>query len=152
MDAYQKLRPWTEIDACHCASIEGLLLVDLLSDNPLHCSDCRGEVDPERLHLTAEETELVASWHSAATALYRLWLDSGEYEDYAKSRLLDPNGQVNRQGLQVARVLSQRIPTRLWFFHDTDDGGPTRCPVCGDALDTDVKWGTGSCPSCPIQM
>jgi hypothetical protein len=152
MDAYNKLRPWTQIEACECASVKGLLLVDLLTDNPLHCALCRKEVDPERLHLTVQETEAVARWFSVANALYRLWLDSGEYEDYAKARLLDPNGQVNRHGLQVAQTLSARLPTRLWLFHDTDDGEPTNCPVCSSELDTDVKWGTGKCPKCPIQL
>ena len=152
MDAYNKLRPWTEIEACACASVEGLFLVDLLTDNPLHCDSCRREVDPERLKLSVEETEAVAGWFSAASSLYRLWLDSGEYEDYAKARLLDPNGQVNRDGLEVARALSARVPTRLWFFHDTDDGEPANCPVCRSELDMDVKWGTGKCPKCPIQL
>ena len=152
MDVYNKLRPWTEIEACECASVEGLFIVDLLTDNPLHCDFCRKEVDPERLKLTLEETEAVARWFSVASALYRLWLDSGEYEEYAKARLLDPNGQVNSDGLEVARTLSARIPTRLWFFHDTDDGEPANCPVCRSELDTDVKWGTGRCPKCPIHL
>lgn len=152
MNVYDRLRPWTEIEACECASVNGLFLVDLLTDNPLHCDFCRKEVDPERLELTVDETESVARWRSAANALYRLWLDSGEYEEYAKARLLDPIGQVNRDGLKVARTLSSRIPTRLWLFHDTDDGDPTHCPICGDALDTDVKWGTGRCLACSVQI
>jgi len=85
MDAYNKLRPFTGIDACECASVEGVFLVDLLTDNPLHCDSCRREVDPERLKLTTEETEAVARWLSTADALYRLWLDSGEYEEYARN-------------------------------------------------------------------
>ena len=89
---------------------------------------------------------------STADALYRLWLDSGEYEEYAKARLLEPNGQVNRDGLEVAQALCTRIPTRLWLFSDTDDGEPTNCPVCHSKLDTDVMWGTGKCPRCPIQI
>jgi hypothetical protein len=80
------------------------------------------------------------------------WLDSGEYEEYAKARLLDPQGQVNRDGLQLARMLSERIPTRLWVFRDTDDGQQTECPVCGGALDTAVRWGVGQCRNCPIQV
>lgn len=152
MDAYNKLRPLTEIEVCECASVGGLFLVDLLTDNPLHCAFCRKEVDPERLKLTVEETEAIAGWFSPASALYRLWLDSGEYEEYAKARLLDPNGQVSQDGLKVARMLSARIPTRLWLFHDTDDGEPAHCPICRSALDTDVKWGTGKCLNCGIQI
>jgi hypothetical protein len=152
MDAYQKLRPWTDIEACQCSSIDELFLVDILTDNPLHCGSCRREVDPERLQLTVEETEAVARWFSTASALYRLWLNSGEYEEYAKGRLLDPQGQVNRDGLEVARRLSLKVPTRLWFFQDTDDGNPARCPVCGMELIVEVKWGSGRCPECPIQV
>jgi hypothetical protein len=152
MNAYDRLRPWTEIESCECGSVSGLFLVDLLSDNPLHCDSCRKEVDPERLALTTEETESVAGWYAAATALYQLWLDSGEYEEYAKARLLDPNGQVTRDGLKLARTLSAKVPTRLWLFRDTDDGEPTHCPICGNELDTNVKWGTGTCATCSIQI
>ena len=152
MDAYQRLRPNTEIEACDCGTINGLLLVDLLSDNPLHCDFCRKEVDPERLQLSVEETESVAAWFSVADALYRLWLDSGEYERYAKQCLLDPNGEVNRHGLAIANMLSSRIPTRMWFFSDIDDGIPTTCPICLHVLDGEVKWGSGRCQSCAIHM
>src|SRR6266446_2606861 len=102
MNAYDRLRPWTQIESCECDSVNGLFLVDILTDNPLQCDSCRKEVDPERLALTTEETESVARWYAAATALYQLWLDSGEYEEYAKARLLDPNGQVTRDGLKLA--------------------------------------------------
>jgi len=152
MNVYQKLRPWTEIESCQCESVQGLLLVDLLTDNPLHCDRCRKEVDPERLQLTVEETELVARWFGTAAALYRLWLDSGQYEEYAKTQLVDPEGQVNRDGLEVARRLSARIPTRLWFFRDADDEEPVRCPMCGSALDTNVRWGLGACSNCPVHV
>lgn len=152
MDAYQRLRPWTAIEACECSRVESLLLVDLLTDNPLHCGSCRREVDPERLRLSAKETDEIASWFSTESALYRLWLDSGEYEGYAKSRLLDPKGQVNVRGLEIATALSSKIPTKLWFFSDADDGEPSTCPICGAELDTNVKWGTGCCEPCKIQI
>lgn len=152
MDAYDRLRPINEIEACECTSVNGLFLVDLLTDNPLHCDFCRKEVDPERLNLSVGETESVAGWFAAANALYRLWLDSGEYEEYAKSRLIDPDGQVTRDGLKLARTLSARVPTRLWLFRDTDDGEPTHCPICGGELDTNVKWGAGRCAVCPVHV
>lgn len=152
MDAYQKLRPWTNIEACECRSVDALVLVDCLSDNPLHCAACRREVDPARLKLDADEVEAVFRWYFVKNALQKLWLDSGEYEAYAKARLLDPKGQVNQRGIEVAHKLSARIPTRLWLFHDTDDGEPTECPMCERKLDTDVKWGFGRCPVCPVQM
>lgn len=152
MEAYQRLRPWTAIEACECTQVESLLLVDILTDNPLHCGFCRKEVDPERLKLTAGEADQIAHWFSAASALYQLWLHSGEYEDYAKARLLDPKGEVNLEGLEVARTLSAKVPTRLWFFSDPDDGEPVHCPICGSKLSANVKWGTGSCEPCRVQL
>jgi len=150
MDAYQKLRPWTEIESCACETVEGLLLVDILTDNPIHCRTCKNEVDPERLQLTAKEVEAVAHWFSVKSALNRLWLDSGDYETYAKTQLSDPRGQVNREGLALARLLSARLPTRLWLFHDPEDPEPKQCPLCGETLETNVRWGFGECPRCPI--
>jgi hypothetical protein len=152
MNAYDKLRPWTDIEACECESVTGLLLLDLLTDNPLHCAACRREVDPKRLALSTEETEEIARWFSAAKSLYWLWLDSGEYEAYAKARLLDPQGQINVRGRTIAARLSAKISTQLWFFHDTDDGVPTACPFCRQPLNKDVRWGTGQCVECCIRV
>lgn len=150
--SYDKLRPFTEIEACECKTVSGLLLVDLLTNNPIHCAVCRREVDPERISLSSDETEAIASWFSASNALYRLWLHSGEYENYAKGRLLDPTGQINTTGIEIARSLSAKIPTQLWFFHDSDDGEPSECPVCAGRLDTNVRWGTGQCVKCFIRI
>jgi hypothetical protein len=49
-------------------------------------------------------------------------------------------------------MLSAKIPTRLWFFSDTDDEEPTHCPVCGSELDAGVKWGTGCCELCLVHV
>jgi hypothetical protein len=65
---------------------------------------------------------------------------------------IDPNGQITRDGLNLALTLSTRILTRLWLFYDTDDGTPTHCPICRNELDTDVKWGTGTCANCRVQI
>ncbi|MFN0125960.1 MAG: hypothetical protein ACKV19_04660 [Verrucomicrobiales bacterium] len=152
MTTYEKLRPWTAIQACRCGTLTELLLVDLMTDNPIHCAICRGEVDPERLPLTDNEAESMARWYSVASALYRLWLDSGEYEGYAKQKLSDPHGQINQQARKLATALSRRLPTRFWYFHDADDGDPTYCPVCAEPLDTSVDWGVGICRPCHLQM
>ncbi len=130
----------------------GLLLVDLMTENPIHCAECRREVDPERIALTSVEVDAIAHWFSASSALYRLWIQSGEYASYAKESLLDPNGQINKVGREIARALSAKLPTQVWYFHDTDDGEPTNCPVCSNPLDLAVKWGTGQCIECSIHI
>jgi hypothetical protein len=152
METSHNSQPPGKLDRCACAELKSLVLVDLFASNPIHCGSCRGEVDPERLHLTEEETQAIAGWFSVASALNRLWLDSRQYEEYAKTQLSDPKGQVNVEGLQIARALSSKWPTRLWYFHDSDDEEPTQCPVCGGPLDRRVTWGTGCCERCFVQI
>lgn len=154
MNSYVKLRPWTDIESCACAEITGLVLFDGLTDNPIHCAICKNEVDPERLGLTVEEVEAVARWHSVNRSLHALWLDSGEYEDWAKARLLDVSSEVNRDGLKVARTLSARLPTCVWLFRDSGDGCDAGevvdCPLCRKPLDTAVSYGSGRCLECHV--
>lgn len=150
MNDYSKLRPYTDIERCECTSVSGLLLVYLFTSNPIHCSTCRKEIDPERLDLTTSEVEEVASCLGTYGALYDLWLDSGEYESFAKEKLIDPKGQVNLKGMALAQKLSNRWPTYYWWFYDTDDGTPHDCPSCNVILDQDVLWGTGKCEQCRV--
>ncbi|RLA52589.1 MAG: hypothetical protein DRR42_07165 [Gammaproteobacteria bacterium] len=153
VDPYDRLRPSTDIEECECEVVTHLLLIiGWMSENPISCGECRREVDPERLRLTTKEVDLVAGWNVVSNSLYWLWLDSGEYEEYAKARLSDPTSQINTDGMKVAEMLSARLPTRLWYYSDTDDGTLIECPVCARPLDTNVKWGTGDCPVCKIRM
>lgn len=115
-----------------------LVLVDLLTRNPIPCESFLREVDPERTGLTDGETEAVAEWPGVASSHFRLWLDSGEYEDDAKRWLLDPKGQVNKREREIANFWSIHPPTRLWYFPDEDDALPVNCPACGDALEKTV--------------
>lgn len=150
MNPHDLLRPDSPQEQCECDSLEQVVLVNLLTDNPLHCIKCRKEIAPERLPLTSDDIREIAGWNSIANSLYKLWLDSTEYEAYAKERLLDPNGSVNRRGINAARTLSHKIPTWFWFFHDADDGIPGSCPLCGEALDADVKWASRRCTKCRL--
>ncbi len=141
-DPYWKLRPTPPTpveEICDCPPGHRLILVYKLRDNPLDCLECRGEVPPERLALSGELADRIARWRDAYGALYDLWLDSGEYEDWARERLLDPQGQVNRDGIEIAAELNRLIPTFYWWFTDTgvDDYQPPRhCPICHGALET----------------
>ena len=157
MNPYRKLRPWTDIEPCKCAEVTGLVLFDGLTDNPIHCATCKNEVDPERLGLSVEEVEAVARWHSVNRSLHALWLDSGEYEAWAKARLLDLPGQVNQAGMKVARMLSARLPACVWLFRDSEgdfDKGEVvvDCPICGKPLEKNVKYGSGKCLECLVLL
>ena len=151
---YLKLRPWTDIEACACAEVTGLMLFDGLANNPIHCATCSNEVDPERLGLSVEEVEAVARWHSVNRSLNALWLDSGAYEEYAKAQLLDWSGWVNQKGMEAAKMLSTRLPTFVWLFRDCMDDDYLEevvdCPVCGKPLDKQENSGWGKCLNCHV--
>ena len=150
MSSYDKLRPWVELERCSCEMFTSIVLVDILTDNPIHCFNCKNEIDPEKLGLDEKLVDEIASWFHSYKALYALWLNSGEYEQYAKDKLLAKNGQVNVEGMRVAKKLSEFYPTYYWWFYDTDDGEPSQCPNCTADLNSNVKYGTGKCEVCNV--
>lgn len=153
MNSYDKLRPWTTIERCVCPDVTGLLLVDILTDNPIHCLACKYEIDAEHLGIDPALVEDIAHWFRVNQALNALWLNSGEYETYAVEKLTDKNSQVNIEGMSLAKQLSEYYPTYYWWFHDRSDesnNDPTHCPNCDQALDQTVVHGTGKCDACRI--
>ncbi|MEO7101202.1 MAG: hypothetical protein ABI162_17755 [Luteolibacter sp.] len=98
------------------------------------------------------EIDDVARVMATHGALFDLWLQSGEYEEWAKQRLIDPKGQVNVDGMAIARKLSVKWPCYYLWFYDTEDGAPERCPSCGEFLDKSVLWATGKCYRCCVLM
>lgn len=150
MSQYEKLRPEADHQFCECTSLDGLLLVYTLTFNPLHCRECKGMVDPERIALSDQLVESIYTWQRSFGSLYMLWLDSGEYEGWAKDRMLDPNGQVNLHGVALARELSYQLPTQYWWFHDEVDSIPTNCPSCQSPLTPSSRHGHVHCTECPV--
>lgn len=150
IDYYEKLRPFTEFESCECENITALVLVYLFTDNPINCFKCRKEIDPEKLKLTAKQVDSIHNCFSVYGSLYRLWIDSGEYEEWAKNKLQDQKSQVNIDGMLIVKELSEILPTYYWWFWDTDDGEPKNCPNCNASLNEDVHWGTGKCDKCKI--
>jgi len=142
----------SETEVCQCAEVRGLVLACLCSPNPLHCVACRGEIGGEALGLAGREIEELRRCFAVNGALFELWLESGEYADFAKTSLLNPEGQVNRDGMEMARRLSTRWPTYYWWFQDAEDGEAEKCPSCGEELDRSVEWGSGKCERCRVMV
>jgi predicted nucleic acid-binding Zn ribbon protein len=111
---------------------------------------CKNEIDPEALKIDDGLVDDIASWYGVFKSLYSLWLNSGEYEPYAKDKLTDKRSQVNIEGMSVAKKLSVHYPSYYWLFTDTDDNELSRCPNCAKTLDFDVKYGTGKCDDCNV--
>jgi len=140
VDPYWRLRPvdpTPDDDVCRCPPGTAVMLRDTLTDNPLWCVVCNGEVPPERLGFDARFAEDMASWLSVYDSLYRLWLDSGEYEAWAAARLSDAHGQVNQTGRAIVARLNDITPAYYWWFVNTeaaDAEPPVACPVCSGPL------------------
>ena len=133
-DPYFKLRPeppTPEDELCACEEISEIYLAHKLGSNPVYCLHCNGEVLPDKLAFGERLAEAIASWNSVSGSLELLWLDSGEYELWARDRLLDPKGQVNSQGMELARQLGSVAKTYYMWFDDIDVTPPNTCPLCG---------------------
>ena len=131
-DPYVRFRPpaaAADNERCRCRQLTTAYLAHVLTENPIHCSSCRGAVAPERIGFDAVTAELVARWNTIYGAIYELWLDSGKYELWAESELRLPHSHVNQSGLHARERLSPYIPCRyLWFWQGAR---PAQCPVCG---------------------
>ena len=98
---------------------------------------------------------MIAHWGSIYDAIYRLWLDSGSYEEWARSQLADINSAVNEMGRKAQRALNVVRRCYYRFFQDesADEFKPSRvCPACDGALRPypDGIFDQGLCDSCSI--
>jgi len=104
-----------------------------LSSNPLSCLACNLEVPPERIGFSEAFAEKLAFWQSFHDCFYLLWLESGEFESWAKAQLSDPGSPANKRGRELVSELSAFRPAYYWWFQDTgaEESQPlSRCPVC----------------------
>jgi hypothetical protein len=146
-DHYSKLRNFGEVpdeERCSCEDGTPMMLVQRLSRNPLACFVCNGEVEPSSVSLPLDVVDSVAHWCWIAGAFEALELDSGPYEEFALSQMLDLKSPLNVEGLAVRSeldplrrcyyVLTQRLQdeTMDWQI-------PTECPSCGGDWTKDIR-------------
>jgi predicted nucleic acid-binding Zn ribbon protein len=153
-DPYWKLKPAGPTPAdeiCSCSQPYPLILCHALSNNPLRCAQCNLEVPPERLQLDLALVDELASWREFYGCFYKLWLDSGEFESWARAQLGDPSSPANQRGYQLCARLSTFRPCYYWWFQDTgvDDFEPVKCcPRCNANLTE--SFGRLACERCSI--
>ncbi|MEE9393216.1 MAG: DUF2310 family Zn-ribbon-containing protein [Planctomycetota bacterium] len=153
-DPYWKLRPLapTPVDElCSCAGSPPVMLQPHLSSNPLSCIACNLEVPPERIGFSEALAEKLAFWQSFHNCFYLLWLDSSEFESWAKAQLSNPGSAVNKRALELVSDLNSFRSAYYWWFQDTgaeDFHPPSRCPVCqGELLE---RYGRNVCEPCSL--
>ena len=118
-DPYLKLRPPPATpfhELCHCPGHPAIKLMCALNYNPLHCLDCNLEIEPASLPLPVQLVESIAAWRSSYDAIDRLWLESGEYEAWAKAQLSDITSPINVGGMRLRAQLDVVRRCYLWYF------------------------------------
>jgi hypothetical protein len=139
-DPYLKLQPPPATppdELCRCPGYPAIKLMCALSYNPLHCLDCNLEIEPASLPLPVQLVEPIATWRSSYDAIYRLWLASGDYEDWAKAQLSDITSPINVEGLRLGVQIDSVRQSYFWYFQDqsVDSFAPTtHCPNCGNSF------------------
>jgi predicted nucleic acid-binding Zn ribbon protein len=153
-DPYWKLKPPPPTPAdeiCHCEKAYPIIICYASSENPIRCANCNQELPPERFQPTAALVDEIASWRQFYSCFYNLWLDSGEFEDWARSQLSDPNSPANERGYKLCEQLSSIRPCYYWWFQDTSEEGfeaVRTCPKCNSELVE--KFNGSACDRCLI--
>lgn len=128
-------KPTPNEELCQCEDLQPLKLMQALSFNPIHCVKCNLEVHPNRLDLTCEAVDAIASWNSLYQAAYLLWLDSGDYEIWASKVLSDLGSAINRDGRDAAAELNKLRRCYYWVFQGLTEKPPEhQCATCGGNL------------------
>jgi hypothetical protein len=154
-DPYASLRPKPTAgvdEICHCTDSPAIVLhARLSSSNPIACLRCNQEVPPERVGFSAQLAGNIAYWCNLRRALYTLWLDSEDYEAWARAQLEDPEGRVNISGLDAVEELNRYRRAYYAWFEDRSadhDVVPSQCPRCSDNLVEVMGWLV--CDKCSI--
>jgi len=117
-------------EICSCTQPQDLKLQYSLGFNPIHCMVCNLEVRPSVLQFSGVLAEALQKWNTLRGALETLWLDSGEYEAWASSQLVNPGGWVNTLGRQLAKDLRAFRPTYYNLFMGSQSPRDFHCPIC----------------------
>lgn len=150
-DQYWRLRPpppTPDDELCACTSLTPIVLQPHLSANPLSCACCNLEVPPERIGFDERVADWLAAWRDFHASFYLLWLDSGEFEEWAKGQLSGPTSAVNTRGLELVAQMNVFRRCYLWWFQDegAEDWQPAKeCPRCVGVLQIRFK---GERPQC----
>ena len=120
-------------DYCACATRSAVKVMSDLEHYPICCIDCNLGVDPYALGIPGELIERLLRWQCVHDAIYRLWLDSGEYTLWARDELHEISSPLNRLGLELREELAVDGPVYYWWFQDSSVDGfrPIKhCPIC----------------------
>jgi Zn-ribbon-containing, possibly nucleic-acid-binding protein (DUF2310) len=139
-------------ELCHCPPHTPVNLQFVFTEFPVFCTGCAGQAMPADFALPDDLAQEILRWMTLYSALFQLWLDSSDYETFAANALLDPNGEVNRLGRQVAARLNIQRPTYYLWFSDNSEIAPEKCPVCHGPLKPWPHRPLHFCDGCRISV
>ena len=140
MDKYFKLRPeekTPDSEICKCIGRPPIVLQGSVTCNPIVCADCNLEIEVNQLNFDIKTIEEIANWRNFHYCFFNLWLDSGEFETWAKEKLTLSESPVNRRALALLEKIRISYDCFYWWFVDNseDDFQPILdCPNCGKEL------------------
>ena len=123
--------------SCHCSNDVPVILQGSLPESPLNCMQCKTPVSLEDVSVSDELADAINKWGQLYSSLFTLWRDSGEYQEWAKQKLLDEAGSINLEGLKLAQQYNVMRKAYYWMFRDNSDKDyvqPQHCPFCGASM------------------
>jgi len=127
-------RPTDKDRYCACAGEEAIKLMTALSYQPIRCVACNRQVPVKTLPFGVDLLREIGYWRWIYDALYRLWLDSEDYEAWALGELSDITSRANQLGLQLLEDIRPIRQCYYWLFQDESDEAfepLADCPLCG---------------------
>ena len=153
-DIYSKLKPappTPEKEICSCQSQFPFVLCYSISANPIRCLACNLEVRPENLPFETQLIDEIASWNGFYRCFFDLWLDSGEFESWARQQLLNPQSPANQRAHQLCLQISELRKCYFWWFQDKNSDDLNlfaTCPRCHCPFAE--KFGRLICEQCSV--
>lgn len=160
-DPFWKLRSCKETpedEMCSCKGEEPIILIACnWENNPIKCIRCNLEVEPSHIGFDEKCAEQIAFWRNLYSSIDYLWLDSREYESWAREELSNPDSPLMQRSLKVRAQLDKYRKCYLWWFQDIrmDEFRVLKvCPLCKTPLTKPLRLFADNCTceSCQIMM
>ncbi len=138
-------------EKCNCKSKKEIKLMYAMDKTPFYCMTCNKQMRNSAI-LKISKQDNIQNWVKTYDLIYRLWLLSSEYENWAKTELSNINSNLNKIGLEITNTIQNCY---YWFFQDTsgDDFKPIlNCPKCGIKMNAifGKSFNKNICTQCKI--